>query len=94
MNISLDPKLERFIQEKVQSGQYASASDVVNCALWHFQAQESPTAEEIAELKREVAIGIEQLNRGESAPWDPEEIKAKGRQIIEERRRRDRGHNV
>jgi hypothetical protein len=60
---------------------------VVNCALWHFREQESLTPEDLAELKREVAIGIEQLERGESAPWDAEEIKAKGRQILEQRRR-------
>ena len=33
MNISLTPKLERFIQEKVASGLYASASEVVREAL-------------------------------------------------------------
>jgi len=33
MNISLTPTLERFIQEKVASGLYASASEVVREAL-------------------------------------------------------------
>lgn len=33
MNISLTPMLERFIQEKVASGRYASASEVVREAL-------------------------------------------------------------
>ncbi|MBN1426345.1 type II toxin-antitoxin system ParD family antitoxin [Candidatus Fermentibacteria bacterium] len=33
MNISLTPTLERFIQEKVASGRYASASEVVREAL-------------------------------------------------------------
>ncbi|MCU0613100.1 MAG: type II toxin-antitoxin system ParD family antitoxin [Candidatus Eisenbacteria bacterium] len=33
MNVSLTPKLERFVQEKVASGLYASASEVVREAL-------------------------------------------------------------
>jgi antitoxin ParD1/3/4 len=88
MKITLDPKLERFVEEKVKSGQYASADAVVTSALSLLRDQETLTAEDVARLKREVAIGIEQLDRGESAPWDPEEIKAKGRKIFEARRRK------
>lgn len=33
MNVSLTPKLEEFVQEKVKSGRYNSASEVVREAL-------------------------------------------------------------
>lgn len=33
MEISLPPDLEKLIQEKVQSGQYGSPDEVVNCAI-------------------------------------------------------------
>ena len=33
MNVSLTPELERFVQEKVRSGRYTSASEVVREAL-------------------------------------------------------------
>lgn len=33
MNLSLDPKVMKLIEERVKSGQYASAEDVVAAAL-------------------------------------------------------------
>jgi antitoxin ParD1/3/4 len=33
MNVSLTPKLEAFVQEKVASGLYTSASEVIRDAL-------------------------------------------------------------
>jgi antitoxin ParD1/3/4 len=33
MNVSLTPELEQFVQTKVQSGRYNSASEVVREAL-------------------------------------------------------------
>lgn len=33
MNVSLTPELEKFVQEKVKSGRYLSASEVIREAL-------------------------------------------------------------
>ena len=40
MNLSLDPKLQKIIEERVKSGQYASAEDVVAAALLTLDQQE------------------------------------------------------
>lgn len=85
MDISLNPKLEQFVEEKVKSGDYASASDMVNGALILLQDHEAllpsnPT--EVLELRRKIALGIEQLDRGEGTAWDTEEIKAEGRRRL------------
>lgn len=40
MNLSLDPKLQKLIDERVKSGQYASAEDVVAAALLTLDQQE------------------------------------------------------
>ncbi len=40
MNLSLDPKLQKLIEERVNSGQYASAEDVVTAALLTLDQQE------------------------------------------------------
>ncbi len=37
MNISLPPKMARFIRAKVKAGQYTNASDVVRDAVRHMQ---------------------------------------------------------
>ena len=62
MNVSLTPELERFVKEKVASGLYNNASEVIREAL-------RLTAKIEAEnewLKREAAIGFAQLEAGET----------------------------
>lgn len=41
MNVSLTPSLEKFIQEKVSSGMYNSASEVIREALRLLAAKEN-----------------------------------------------------
>ena len=80
MKVNLAPELERFVEEKVRAGQYQSADEVVNSAVAMLRQQETLSTEDIAELRREIAIGLEQLDRGESAPWDAGALKDKLRQ--------------
>ncbi|MEA2733695.1 MAG: Bacterial antitoxin of ParD toxin-antitoxin type system, partial [Humisphaera sp.] len=75
MNIELDPEAQRFIAKKVSSGAYPSASAAVNDLLAGARAQEEWTAEDVAELRAMIAIGVEQAARGESKPWDAEALK-------------------
>jgi antitoxin ParD1/3/4 len=88
MKVTLQSDLEQFVAEKVKSGQYASADAVLNSAVSLLREQETLSAEDIAQLKRDIAVGIEQLERGESAPWDVEAIKTEGRRILAARQRR------
>lgn len=85
MNISLQPELARFVEDKVRAGQFADASDVVNGALQVLKDQEALSAEDVDELRRQLAIGVEQLDRGDSAEWDVEAIKTKGRRLLQQR---------
>jgi antitoxin ParD1/3/4 len=62
MHISLTPELERTIREKVESGLYNNASEVVREALRLALKRES----ENDWLKREAAIGYAQLEAGET----------------------------
>src|ERR1019366_2851754 len=41
MNISLPPKMARFIRGKVKDGQYTNASEVVRDAVRHMQEAEA-----------------------------------------------------
>jgi antitoxin ParD1/3/4 len=81
MNLQLTPELERFVQERVEAGQYADASDVVNQALEVLKEQEEFTPEHEAYLRREIRRGLEQLDAGQSAAFDAKRI------IVEHRRR-------
>lgn len=83
MNVQLTPELEKFVEERVEAGQYADASDVVNQALEVLKEQEEFTPEHEAYLRREVRRGLEQLDAGQSATFDAKKI------IVEERQRTD-----
>jgi len=77
MNVSLSPELKHFFEEKVRAGQYQNADELVNSAVALLRQQESLSAEDIAELRREITPGLEQLDRGESAQWDAAALKDK-----------------
>ena len=65
MNVSLTPELEQLIHEKVETGLYLSASEVVREALRLLQERDNFQAMKYAELRREIHVGIDQADRGE-----------------------------
>ena len=62
MHISLTPELEKRVKEKVDSGLYNNASEVIREALRLALRTEA----ENDWLKREAAIGFAQLEAGET----------------------------
>lgn len=76
MNINLTPQLEELVRQKVSSGLYTSASEVVREALRLMEEQDRLKAARLEELRRDVRAG---LDSGAPAPWDPEQIKREGR---------------
>lgn len=87
MDISLSPSLEHFVQEKIENGGYQSANEVISDALRLLQERERPREELIEQLRKEIGIGLEQADSGETAPLDVEFIKARGREVLAERQR-------
>jgi antitoxin ParD1/3/4 len=83
MNVSLPPELERLVNEKVASGLYDSASDVVRDALRLLRERDEVRSLALTELRKDVMAGIEELDRGESAVLDIAAIKAQARRRIE-----------
>jgi antitoxin ParD1/3/4 len=79
MNVSLTPELEAMIHEKVRAGLYQSASEVVREALRVFREREELRALRLAELRKQVAAGLEQYERGQVGPLDMQKVKARGR---------------
>ena len=65
MNVSLTPELERLIHERVKSGRYHSASEVVREALRLLEDRDQLRRLRLAELRKKVAAGLESLDRGE-----------------------------
>jgi antitoxin ParD1/3/4 len=80
MNVSLTPELERLVNDKVATGLYTSASEVIREALRLLKERDEVRTVTLRELKRDLAAGLDQLDRGESAVLDIESIKAEARQ--------------
>jgi antitoxin ParD1/3/4 len=79
MDVSLTPDLEELIDQKVKSGLYNSASEVIREGLRLLKEQDELLRLRQEELRREVLKGYEQAQRGESRPLDVEAVKAEGR---------------
>jgi antitoxin ParD1/3/4 len=65
MNVSLTPELERFVQSRVASGLFQTASEVVREGLRLLEEREQARAAALAELRARIRRGIEQADRGE-----------------------------
>jgi len=65
MNVSLTPELEKFVADKVATGRYTSASEVVREALRLLEREEKSREEQIAEFNRELKARLDSLDRGE-----------------------------
>lgn len=65
MNVSLTPELEAFIDTRVASGRYQSASEVVRAGLRLLEAEEREREAALAEVGQKIEVGLEQIRRGE-----------------------------
>jgi antitoxin ParD1/3/4 len=77
MNVSLTPELEKIVAERVTSGRYASASEVIREALRLLEERD-----QLNQLREEVRRGLEQLDQGRHRPFDDQalaRIKRQGR---------------
>lgn len=85
MQISLSPEQAEFVQEQVASGHYPSAHEVVHEALRLLRERSVTRDQRIAELKRQIHVGIEDLDAGRSVVLDETtlgEIKKRGRERL------------
>ncbi|MBF0477807.1 MAG: type II toxin-antitoxin system ParD family antitoxin, partial [Deltaproteobacteria bacterium] len=76
MNVNLTPQLEDMVRQKVASGLYNSASEVVREALRLMAEKDRVAAVKLEQLRQDIHDG---LNSGEPKPWNPEEVKQEGR---------------
>ncbi len=64
MNISLTPALEKMVQQKVKSGLYNNASEVIREALRLMKETGELRALRLAKLKAAIAEGEEDIAAG------------------------------
>jgi antitoxin ParD1/3/4 len=86
MNVSLTSKLERWIANKVAEGKYQTASEVVREAVRQLADREERRELELARLRRQVDIGLEDICKGRVAALDMKQIKAEARKELAARK--------
>ena len=70
MNVSLTPELEQFVQSRLASGRYQTASEVVREGLRLLEEREEARATALNEIRAKIRRGIEQADQGKLLDGD------------------------
>ena len=65
MTITLKPEQEKYIQNKLKSGRYQTVDEVVIEAFRLLEERDRHYEKWVEETRKRVAVGLEQLDRGE-----------------------------
>ncbi len=79
MNVSLTPELTQYVQTKVESGLYHSASEVVREGLRLLKEKELLQEARLMTLRQEIQQGIDQADQGEFSNRSIVDLKAEAR---------------
>ncbi len=86
MNVSLTPEMERWVQQKVSSGFYTSASEVIREALRELFYRETVESKTLGNLRDALQTGCTAADREELQEWTPavtEELKMLARKRLQ-----------
>ena len=88
MSIMLTPEQEAFVNQQVASGRFTSVQEVLDTALYLFQLETHGDPLPLDELRREIALGDADCERGEYTTLDSGALKARLEAIKTEGRER------
>lgn len=80
ISIALPSDMATLVRKAVETGDYASSSEVIREALREWKARRASRSEAVSELRRLWEEGIES---GRSAALDMADIKKRGRQRLQ-----------
>jgi putative addiction module CopG family antidote len=83
--ITLKDEDQHFIETAMKTGRYVTESEAVADAISELRARTEQPQARLAELRAKIMIGIEELDRGDCAEWNVEEVKAEGRALLASR---------
>ena len=82
MSLTLTSHIEARINAKIETGKYGSVEEVMEYALSILDEHER-----LEELRAQLQIGIDQLDRGDRIPWTLELLNDIDREVDERIRR-------
>jgi antitoxin ParD1/3/4 len=88
MNVNLGPTFDDFVAAMLKTGLYQSQSEILREGLRLLKEREDLKRLRLAGLRREIALGVEQADRGEfvDGPRTFARIREKGRTTKRARR--------
>lgn len=86
INVSLPPELEARVRQRVESGMYGSASEVIREALRLFDAYEQVKTAKLDSLRQDIAKGMNDAQNGRVNEIDFASLKQQGRQLLQARK--------
>lgn len=87
MNVSLAPDIQKYLDEQVKSGRYASVDEAVNGLISLARAEDELSAQDLDELRADIELGIGEADAGEVGEWDPEDLKRRVREHLDSEKR-------
>jgi len=85
MNVSLPPELEARVRQRVETGMYGSASEVIREALRLFEAFEEVKFAKLESLRADIARGVDDAKAGRTSEIDISQLKQRGRELLAHR---------
>ena len=86
MNVSLPPELEARVRQRVESGMYGSASEVIREALRLFEAYEQVKTAKLDSLRQDIGKGLNDAKNGRTKEIDFANLKQQGREVLQSRK--------
>ena len=87
LTVALPSELNEFVRLRVEQGSHKNEDEVVRDALLMLREQEDFIASQHRQLRREVAVGLEQARRGMVTSFSAAEIKSEARRRLKARRK-------
>jgi Arc/MetJ-type ribon-helix-helix transcriptional regulator len=84
VTITLRDEDKRFIADAMAAGRYVNESEAVSGTIAELLARDELRQMRLTEVRSKVNVGLEQLDRGDSAAWDAEAIRTTGRALLEQ----------
>ncbi len=85
MNVNLGPVFDQFVADLLKTGHYQTQSEIIREGLRLLKEKEELRQLRLAELRKEIAIGVAEADRGEFV--DAEETFSAIRKRSAERKR-------
>ena len=86
MNVSLPPELEALVRQRVESGMYGSASEVIREALRLFEAYEQVKTAKLDNLRQDIAAGLNDAKNERVKEINFANLKQQGRKLLKTRK--------